>query len=284
MKFDKRKDINPKYLFLTLSLICVLFLLLSFFAGRQISAVKEITVKVVSPIQKGINSIGLWFDSKLENLKEIGELNEENDKLKEEIATYKEQITIYENQLAELDSLRELYALDESYPEFNKIGARVYSKDSSSWFSTFYIDKGTDDGLFEGANVMCGDGLAGIIIECNADSSKVRSVINDSTKISAKILPSNSICTLEGNISTYEDGTLIVKNIDKDADVNEGDKVVTSHISERYHPGITIGYIDNIEYDSNNLTKTAYIRTAVDFNNINDVLVITDKPDTGGGE
>ncbi|MBQ9277283.1 MAG: rod shape-determining protein MreC [Lachnospiraceae bacterium] len=252
-------------------------MIISFFAGDKIVFIKKYTNKVISPIQQGINKIGVWTDSKLENLKEIEALNKENEELQAQIDEYKEQITIYQNKMAELDELRALYELDESYPDYNKTAAHVFAKDSTSWFSIFYIDKGTNDGMFVGANVMCHDGLAGIITECYDDYSKVRAVIDDNSNISAKIMPSNALCTVEGNLNTYQEGVLVVKNIDKDAKITVGDKVVTSHISERFHQGITVGYISEITYDTNNLTITATITPAVDFNNISDVLVITDK-------
>ncbi len=277
MRYDRKKDLSPKYLLLALTIICVALMLVSFFAGDKIAIVKKYTNMIVSPIQEGINKIGIWTDSKLENLKEIEALNKENAELQEEIDEYKEQITIYQNKLAELEELRALYELDETFPEYNKTAAHVFAKDSTSWFSVFYIDKGTDDGMFVGANVMCHDGLAGIITECYNGYSKVRAVIDDNSNISAKIMPANALCTVEGNLNTYQNGVLVVKNIDKDAKITVGDKVVTSHISERFHQGITIGYIAEITYDTNNLTITATITPAVDFNNITDVLVITDK-------
>ena len=277
MRYDRKKDLSPKYLLLALTIICVAFMIISFFAGDKIAIVKKYTNMIISPIQQGINKIGVWTDSKLENLKEIEALNEENKMLQEEIDEYKEQIDIYQNKLAELEELRALYELDESYPELNKTAAHVFAKDSTSWFSIFYIDKGIDDGMFVGANVMCHDGLAGIIVECYGDYSKVRAVIDDNSNISAKIMPSNALCTVEGNLNTYQNGVLVVKNIDKDAKITVGDKVVTSHISERFHKGLTIGYISEITYDTNNLTITATITPAVDFNNITDVLVITDQ-------
>ena len=169
MRFDKRKDINPKYLLLTLTIICILFLLMSYFASSQIAAIKGFTSKIVTPFQKGINEIGLWTDSKLENLNTIEELTAENEKLKAELEEYKADVTMYQNQLSELASLQALYELDEQYPDYTKTAAHIFAKDSSSWFSIFYIDKGTNDGLFVGANVMCGEGLAGLVIECYSD-------------------------------------------------------------------------------------------------------------------
>ena len=249
MKFDKRKDINPKYLLLTFTIICVMFLLLSYFASGSIMTIKKYTSKLISPFQEGINKIGVWTDSKLENLREIEELTAENEALKQELAACREDITTYQNKMLELETLRNLYKLDETYPDFNKTGAHVFAKDSSSWFSIFYIDKGTDDGLFEGANVMCGEGLAGLIIECNDEYSKVRAVIDDNSSISAKVMPANALCTVEGNLNQFQNGHLVVKNIDKDAKVSVGDKVVTSPISDRFHSGLIIGYIAEISYE-----------------------------------
>ena len=88
MKFDKRKDINPKYLLLTLTIICILFFIMSFVARDQVAAIKNFTNKLMAPLQQGINEIGLWTDSKIENLNTIEELNQENAELKEQIEAY----------------------------------------------------------------------------------------------------------------------------------------------------------------------------------------------------
>ena len=277
MRYDRKKDIPPKYLLLVFTVICIVFLFLSYAAKDHVAALKLYTSKAIAPFQKGVNEIGLWTDSKMKNIKKIEELNEENRALREENARLKEEATIYQNRMIELSTLQALYDLDEVYPDYEKTVAHVFAKDSTSWFSEFYIDKGTDDGLFTGANVMYGEGLCGLVIECFDDYSKVRAIIDDKSDISAKILPSSALCTVEGNLNQYKHGTLVLHNIDRDAAVSVGDKVVTSDISDRYHPGVLIGYIKNMEYDTNNLTMTAYITPACNFDNITDVLVITDK-------
>lgn len=276
MRFDSKKDISPKYLLLLLTVICVALLLLSYFAGNSISFLKTFTKKTLLPVQNSINSIGVWTDSKMDNLKKINDLNKENEELKKQLADAKSEIATYQGKISELDTLRLLYALDESYPDFKKTVARVVAKDSTSWFSSFYIDKGTKDGIFIGANILAGEGLCGIVTECEENFAKVRTIIDDSSQISAKIMPSNALCSVEGSLSAYKNGYLIAANIDKDAAVSVGDKVVTSHISERFHQGLTIGYISKIDLDSNNLTMTAYITPTVDFSNLYDVLIITD--------
>ena len=247
----------------------------SYALGPQVKSIKSFTSKFITPIQKGINEIGLWTDSKAKNLNEIKQLTKEKEELQAELAACKQEITNYQNKMLELQELRELYSLDESYPDYEMTVAHVFAKDTSSWFSTFYIDKGSNQGLYKGANVMCDEGVAGIITECFDDYAKVRAVIDDNSNISAKVMPANALCTVEGDLNLYDQGYLVVKNIDKDANVSIGDKVVTSPISDLYHSGLIIGYVAKTSYDTNNLTMTAYITPAVDFSNITDVLVIT---------
>ena len=61
---------------------------------------------------------------------------------------------------------------------------------------------------------------------------------------------------------------------DKDNKVAIGDPVVTSYVSNRYQQGILIGYISEVSTDANKLTKSGTIIPAVDFNDIQEVLVI----------
>ena len=64
------------------------------------------------------------------------------------------------------------------------------------------------------------------------------------------------------------------KLVDSKNAVVEGDKIVTSDISDKYLPGILIGYINSIEQDSNNITKSGTLTPAVDFEHLEEVLVI----------
>ena len=68
---------------------------------------------------------------------------------------------------------------------------------------------------------------------------------------------------------------------DEDDEVKVGDPVVTSRVSDQYQPGILIGYVYSIEDNANNLTKSGTITPVVDFQHLQEVLVITDIKNTG---
>ncbi len=271
----KRIEILPKYVLLALTIICVTLMITSLFFENMITSVRDVTNSFILPMQKGVNSVGTFVEEKINALKNYESLLEENESLKEQIVEYENTISGYQDDAYELARLQQLYELDEIYTDYDKTAARVIAKDTGDWFDVFYIDKGTEDGLSVGCNVLYDNGLCGIITEIGDDYAKVRSIIDDTSSVSAMILPAEAICDVEGSLTNYTDGYLVVNNIDKDADVNVGDEVVTSFISTKYLSNITIGYITQISYDSNNLTKTAYITPSCDFSNIQEVLVIT---------
>ena len=80
---------------------------------------------------------------------------------------------------------------------------------------------------------------------------------------------------VEGDIEQSDSGFVKLTHFKSDVVVRNGDKVVTSNISDRYLQGILIGYIKDVKLDSNNLTQSGYIVPAVNFNNLQEVLVIT---------
>lgn len=276
MKRNKKHfEIVPKYLLLFLTIICVVLMVLSLFFDGIFLSIRNVTNSFIAPMQKGVNSVGRWVENKSEALKNYESLQAENEMLKEQLEVYQNQISNYQLDSYELKRLRDLYDLDAQYADYPKTAARVTAKDTGNWFDVFYIDKGTNDGVQVGCNVLYGNGLCGIITEVGEDYAKVRAIIDDTSNVNAMILPSEAICNVSGSLTNYTDGYLIAENIDKDADVEEGDEIVTSYVSNKYLSGLTIGYVSHIEYDSNNLTKVAYIIPAADFSNIQEVLVIT---------
>lgn len=88
---------------------------------------------------------------------------------------------------------------------------------------------------------------------------------------------------VRGDLEQYAEGMIRFEMLIDNADrVVEGDKIVTSNVSDKYLPGILIGYIAKVNVDSNNLTKSGLITPAVDFEHLEEVLVITQLKQTIG--
>ena len=104
----------------------------------------------------------------------------------------------------------------------------------------------------------------------------VRSIIDDSSNVSAMTVSTSDNCVITGDLELIDEGKLRFTQLyDKEDKVTVGEQVVTSNISEKYVEGLFIGYVSDIQLDTNNLTKSGTIVTPVDFQHLKDVFVIT---------
>ena len=180
----------------------------------------------------------------------------------------------------DLDNFRKLYDLDEKYSDYPKVAAHVISSDGN-WFNSFVIDKGSNDGLKVNMNVLAGDGLVGIVTEVNKSYARVRSIIDDESSVTGSFLKTSDMCFVNGNLKLINKGMIDISGIPADAEIKNGYEVVTSPVSDKYLPGILIGYARDIETDSSNITQSAHLTPAADFSGLDMVLVITEVKDSG---
>ena len=275
-KKQMREPIKSKTLLFILSVFSALIIISSFVLDYTSNPLQIVSGYLLTPLQSGINEIGSWLSGKMDYFENSVDLAAKNEALQAQV----DELTVENTQLLqdheELNSLRDLYALDHQYESYEKVGARVISKENAgNWFSEFIIDKGTDDGLAVDMNVLSGAGLAGIITEVGPNWSKVRSIIDDYSNVSAEISETSDTCIIAGSLDLIDEGKInLVKLEDPDSKAKAGDKVITSHISDKFLPGILIGYISDIGTDSNNLTRSGHISPVVDFKSIKEVLVI----------
>lgn len=268
-------NIPPKFILISLTVISVTMIALTLRNTNSLDFLRTSSSRVIIPVQKGMNTIGGWFYNRAEDIKELNDLKKENESLKTKIDKLTIDNTLLIQNRAEHERLLELYELDNYYKDYPKVAARVIGKDAGNWFSVFTIDKGSDDGLKVNMNVLAGSGLVGIVTYVGKNYSTVRTIIDDESNVSAKFSSTSDNCIVQGDLALINEGYLNVIQITKDALVEEGDMLLTSNISDKYLPGLLIGYVKDIKDDSNNLTKSAKVTPVVDFNHIEVVLVVT---------
>ncbi len=274
----ERNILPGKYVLLGLTIICCLMMLLTFGTNLFNRPLNTVVGYVVVPFQQGISKAGQWLSNRSEELVSIRQLLDENAGLKEQVAELTAQNTILQQERYELQSLRELFELDDRYTDYEKTGARIISRDSGNWYSSFTIDKGYQDGLKVDMNVIAGGGLVGRISSVGPNWSKVTSIISDNSNVSGAVLATGDKLMVSGDLKLMADGVISFSQLlDSEEKVSEGDKVVTSNISDKYLPNILIGYIHTMNRDANNLTKSGYITPAVDFEHLDEVLIILEQ-------
>ncbi|WP_320977278.1 rod shape-determining protein MreC [Enterocloster asparagiformis] len=265
-----------KYILIVLTALCVLLIGITSLRDGVMDPLRTGVGYFLIPIQSGVNKVGTGIYNELTDFTKLKGALAENEKLKDEIARLTEDNSRLQAERSELERLRSLYQLDQDYMQYDKIGARVIARDSEKWFQVFRITKGSADGVRVDMNVMADGGLVGIVTDVGANYATVRSIIDDSSRVSAMPVGSEYSCIVAGDLTQYEQGRLRITDFSKDEVVKDGDQIVTSNISTKFLPGILIGYAVDVTVDSEHLTQSGYLIPVVDFDNLQEVFVITD--------
>ena len=275
-KVQFRINLKSKHLLVIMTIFCISCIAATFASGVTSAPLQEAAGTIIVPFEKSINKIGSLLLDIRAAFRDKQELLLENEELKAEI----DSLTTQNNKLiqdqTELSRLKELYKLDEEYSDYPKIAASIISKDPGNWYDMFMINKGTSDGVRIDNNVIAGKGLVGIVTEAGPHWATVRSIIDDSSNVSAMTVSTSDNCVVQGDLELIDEGKLSFHQLyDQDNKITAGERIVTSNISEKYVPGLFIGYVSEINQDSNNLTKTGTLVTPVDFRHLREVFVIT---------
>ncbi|MCI5621448.1 MAG: rod shape-determining protein MreC [Lachnospiraceae bacterium] len=286
MRRRSRFKIPTKYILLALTVFCIAAMYISFSLNLTGGPLNTVAGAIFGPMQRGINVMGTWISDKADNFKQLNEVMAENEELKSQVEELTQELNETKLEQYELENLRELLELDKQYSDYDKTAANVIGKDAGNWFQTFIIDKGSKDGIEIDMNVIADGGLVGIVYDVGPHYAKVRSIIDDTSQVYGMVLSTSDNCVISGNLSTMSNDQVITfSNLnDSSHKVQIGDQVVTSNVSSKYLEGILVGYISTISDDSNNLTRSGTLTPAVDFEHLQQVLVILEKKETGEEE
>ena len=277
-KKGEKFTISSKYLLFVLTSVCAVMVILSLFTNVFEAVLNRVAGNMIIPFQRGITYVGGFITDKADNLRDIEALLEENSLLKSKVDELTLEINRLQQDKYELAHLQKLFKLDAQYENYEKVGARIVGSESVNWYHSFLIDKGSDDGLKVNMNVIADGGLVGIITDVGSNWSRVTSIISDEINLMGRVLSTEDNLIVSGNLAAVKtNGTISFSQLlDTDDQVHTGDKVVTSSISDKYLPGLVIGYIDKAQLDANNMTKSGSLLPVVDFNHLDEVLIILD--------
>ena len=275
MKDRFSKFFTPKRILLAVVFFCFVLTATSFFTDKLITPLRNAFSYIVVPIQNGINSIGSVLVDNDNKKKTIEELQAQNKELESELESLKAENEALKGDEDELSTLRNFYSMESQLASYTKVGARVIGTTSTNWNQSFTIDQGSKNGIKVDMNVITDKGLVGIVTEVYDSYSVVTTMIADNSNVSAMDERTKDLCIVEGDITLMDSGIVKLSRIKTNAQMQSGDKVVTSNISSKYLPGLLVGYVKDITTDDSGLSKSGNLIPAADFDHLTDVIVIT---------
>ncbi len=237
---------------------------------------------VLFPLQKLLTAAGNGIEETVSFFAETGTLRKENERLRSEVEELKKEIQELNKYRKENDDLKKALNLKDEFKDFEYVGANIIAKDMGNWFNVFTIDAGTADGVEKYNPVITGSGFVGKVISAGRYTSKVISIIDVDSAISARLSKSGYVFTVKGDLSFQGEGLCRMDITDASTDIAVGDEVETSGLNDLFPvpKGILIGSVKEIRRTRDGLGRYAIIQPAVNFRNLDKVIVLKYKSKT----
>lgn len=255
----------------------VVVIVLIFLSVRKTLFLSNAVNYITTPVFKITKSVNTFFTTKFDFLVNIGKLKSVNDELVEEnnkLLAENNVLKIYKKENEELRKLLKLKQ-DNTY-EVIAVG-EVIAMPISNWNTNLIINVGEDDNIKKNMVVINSHGLIGKIVEVNKTTSKIRPIIDERSSVSCLISRNSENVILKGNNLSNDKNSCKLEYITFDADILEGDNIITSNISEIYPKGINVGKVKKIKSNDKSRKKTVLVEPVVNIEKVQKVMIIKNK-------
>lgn len=233
-------------------------------AGTLLNPIQRVVYGINTKVQDFMDFAFNFKDVKAENKK----LRDENEKLKSEVLEY-------DNLKSENERFRQILDFKNQRSEYKYTGTNIISIGGAGFLNTYAVDKGEKDGLRKGMVAISNQGLVGQVSRVESNWAMVDSIINENIAVSVTV---QSTKESVGIVKGYRDSNnkLLAKvyNLPLDSEVKPGDIVSTSGLGLVYPKGIKVGTVISVEEDKGKLMKVAVIQPFVDFNKLEEVIMV----------
>jgi len=264
-----RKFIIPILIFLlAFSLISA-----NLHSRENMSFFESLVVGISAPVQKVVWGIIGGVGSVWRGYFYLVGLEKENQTLKRELQELKLQMNRYREADLANERLRALLNFKKSIAT-PLLPAQLVAFDPSGWFQTILIDKGRSDGVVLDMAVVSAEGLVGRVIGVGNHHAKVLLILDGNSAVDAYIQRSRARGVLVG----LGRELCLLKYVQRNEDVQVGDKVISSGMGGVFPKGLLVGTVQEVVRASSGLFQRVEVEPAVNFSRLEEVLVVIQPP------
>jgi len=270
----RERESNRAILILIFVAVCIFGIVFFAARGRFVLPMgNQFVMTAVAPFQRA----AAWAGGKIHDISEeihgVFTVHEQNKMLRHEVEQLRVQNLRASEYAAENIRLRTLLNYKQAATYYDLVACRVIGREASDWTRMIIIDKGSSDGIQKNMAVVTERGLVGCVVEAGPVSSKVELILDPRAAVGTLVQRSR----IAGIVGGDFDNPMrpLMRNIPRNVDVKEGDNIVTSGFGGVYPKGILVGRVQSVQKDSGGLLQYAVLETAVDFEKLEDVAVIT---------
>ena len=240
------------------------------------SVVKDAAVSLLSPIQGLFTSATNAVEGFTSYFTEFDRIVEENNQLRDQIETLQDEIDT-SKELAQMNEwLYDYLELKRERTDFKFQSAKVTGRESGNYMTVFTLDKGTEHGVEKDMPVISSNGIVGYVTEAGKSWSKAMTILESGRAIGAYVERSGAVGVVEGDYSLASQGLCKMSYLSADADIEVGDRILSSGFGSVYPRSLVIGHVTEIKEDPYNQTINVYIQPAASLSDEDRFMIITE--------
>lgn len=267
---------NGLWVLFAVAVIAVSLAVMSFFTTTS-SPLANAAQVITSPFRTAFTAVADWLGDKQAYYADYKALEEENQELKDQIAKMERSVRQAEADSAENERLRELLNLRPQEEKWELESATILERSSSNWTRSFTLSKGTDCGISVYDAVITSEGfLVGTVSEVGTNWCTVLCITDTDTSLGALVFRTNEIGVAEGDFQLMDQSKLKLSYLSPDAQLLNGDLIVTSGLGGFLPSGLVIGSVEEVKLDDSGSTQYAVLQPSADFDALTEVFVIKD--------
>lgn len=238
---------------------------------ERLQPVKNLAAQFTAPIQEGLTSLADWVTNMRQFFTDVEVCRAEKEELQALVDTLIiENVRLREAEIENV-TLRQQLNFKQANPSFELLSAQVIGRDPTNLISYLIIDRGSTEGVAVGMPVLTHRGLVGRVTETNPHSSKVLLITDVSSSVNALIQESRATGVIQGRIGQG----LVMRYIQHGEEIKTGDLVLTSGLGGNFPTRLIIGQVTAVRKRDVELFQEAEVRPAVDFHELEMVMVLT---------
>ena len=203
------------------------------------------------------------------NYIDLLEVRQENIELRKSVKLLNERMVANNEAIVANARLKALLELKGAVA-IPSIAVSVIGEDSSAWFKTLVVDRGSADGVLEGMPVVAAGGVVGRLVKVAPHSSRVLLLTDHASAIAAVVQRSRA----RGVVRGAGGGRCSLEFTVKDEDVKVGDTVISSGIGGVFPKGLPIGEVTMVKKGEYGVFQTIEVRPAVNIGKLEEMLVL----------
>lgn len=207
--------------------------------------------------------------SPVARIKSLVYLEETNSLLRQKNLQYALQLEASRGLIEENRQLREMLTFARENP-LELVPARIVGKGMTSNLQSVMLNVGKDRGLTKNCPVITPEGVIGKTVLVSENTSIVQLISDMSFRLSVRILPGGTSGILRWKNSEFCEVNEVMKN----AEVNIGDRVVTSGYSDIFPADMPVGIVKGVSDQRGQYQKTVLVDINNDLGSLLNVFVI----------